>query len=56
MVQVTKDFRGRDPADSDFLLEQGTKYFNHPIRTWLHSRPSVLIFPEPTITSPAAEI
>ena len=53
-MQMRKKYRKADPADSDFLEEQGERYFNHSLRQWMHKRPSVLIFPEPAWT-PAAD-
>lgn len=48
-MQMNRKYRKADLADSDFLEEQGSRYFNHPLRQWLHARPasSLLIFPEP---------
>jgi len=54
-LQMSPSYRKSDPADSDFLEQQGPANFNHPLRKWLHARPSPLIFPEPTALAPVDE-
>jgi hypothetical protein len=51
---MTPKYRKTDPADSDFLDEQGSAYFNHGLRKWLHSasRPGIIIFPDPASIAP----